>query len=52
MQNVADQTVGRSNANGVTEAEPAESALLGGAAPTGDADEIRHTERALRPLSK
>ncbi len=32
--------------------DSAESALLGGAAPPGDADGIRHTERAPRPLSK
>ena len=51
LPNVADQTVDRSNANGVTQSGPAESVLLGGAAPTCDADGIRHTERAHRPLS-
>ena len=51
IANVADQTVDRSNANGVTQSGPAESVLLGGAAPTCDADGIRDTERAHRPLS-
>lgn len=48
--NGADQQVDRRSAC-APQGNPAESALLGGAAPTADADGIRPTERALRPLS-
>ncbi len=50
--NVADQQVDRRIAEGEPQGNPAESALMGGAvAPTGNADGIRHDERArTRPL--
>ena len=53
MHNVADQTVDRSNANGVTQIDPAESELLGGAdAPAHNADVDATLRGRPRPLSK